>query len=59
MIHYYIKNQPNSKDPSGTIITVSSGLAGVTQPAGSAYSINKLGEQRLGEFVDAGIIYTI
>jgi len=53
MTHHYINSQPNSKSPSGTIITVASGLAGVTQPSGSAYSINKLGEQRFGEFVDA------
>jgi hypothetical protein len=55
MIHYYIKSQPDLKNPSGTIITVSPGLAGVTQPTGSAYSINKLGEHRFGEFVDAGM----
>lgn len=53
MVHYFIKSQSNTEDPIGTIITVSSGLAGLTQPAGSGYSINKLGGQRFGEFLDA------
>jgi hypothetical protein len=57
MIHHYIKSQPDSKDPSGTIISVSSGLAGLTIPGGSAYSITKLSEQRLGEFITAGMFF--
>ena len=55
MVHYYINSQKNPGDPTGTIITVSSGLAGITQPAGSGYYINKLGSQRLGEFLDVGM----
>lgn len=54
MIHYYIKTQPNPQEPVGTIISVSSCLAGMTNPGMSSYSIGKLAEQKLGEYVDAG-----
>jgi hypothetical protein len=50
----YIKSQPDPKNPSGTIISVSSGFAGRIHPGFSAYSVGKLGEQKLGEYVDAG-----
>ncbi|KAN0119209.1 NAD(P)-binding protein [Hyaloscypha variabilis] len=49
MNHYFIQAQPNPKEPTGTIITVSSGRAGLTAPGGSAYNISKLAEQRLAE----------
>jgi len=52
VVHHYIKSQPDSKSPRGTIIQVSSGLAGITQVSGSAYSISKLAGQRFTEFID-------
>lgn len=55
-VQFYIKSQPDPKNPSGTIISVSSGFAGKIHPGFSAYSVGKLGEQRLGEYVDAGMI---
>ncbi|KAF7890256.1 hypothetical protein EAF00_008571 [Botryotinia globosa] len=49
MTHHFIRSQPSPKSPTGTIITVSSGRAGLTGPGGSAYNISKLSEQRLSE----------
>ena len=54
IIHHFIRDQPNSKRPLGTIITVSSGLEGMIAPGRSSYSISKLAGHRLAEFVDAG-----
>ncbi|KAI9640760.1 hypothetical protein NHQ30_011069 [Ciborinia camelliae] len=51
MTHHYIKSHPNPKEPTGTIINVSSGRAAFTSSGGSAYNISKLGEQRLSEHV--------
>lgn len=53
-VQSYINSQPDPKNPTGTIISVSSGLAGRVHPGFSAYSVGKLGEQKLGEYVDAG-----
>ena len=54
MIHHFIKAQPNPKEPVGTIVSVSAGLIGLTNPGFSSYSIAKLAAQRLGEFIDVG-----
>ena len=54
MAHYFIKSQPSEKKTHGTIISVSSGLAGMTSPGYSSYSIAKLAEQRMMEYIDAG-----
>lgn len=47
-MHHYISAQ-NSTTPTGTVIAVSSGRAGLTMPNGSSYNIAKLAEQRLIE----------
>jgi len=57
MNHYFIQAQPNPKQPTGTIITVSSGRAGLTAPGGSAYNISKLAEQRLAEHLQLGKLH--
>ncbi|KAF7915359.1 uncharacterized protein EAE98_011225 [Botrytis deweyae] len=49
MTHHFIRSQPSPKSPTGTIINVSSGTAGLTGARGSSYSISKLAEQRLSE----------
>jgi NAD(P)-dependent dehydrogenase (short-subunit alcohol dehydrogenase family) len=49
MTHYFIQSHPDPKKPTGTIIGVSSGRAGLTGEGGSAYNIAKLAEQRLNE----------
>lgn len=49
MTHQWIQSQPNPKEPTGTILTVSSGRAGFTGVGGSSYNIAKLAEQRLNE----------
>jgi NAD(P)-dependent dehydrogenase (short-subunit alcohol dehydrogenase family) len=54
MTHYFIQSQPNPKEPVGTIITVSSGRAGLTGVGGSAYNISKVAEQRLNEHLQLG-----
>ena len=54
MSHYYIQSQRNPKEPTGTLITVSSGRAGLTSPGGSAYNVSKLAEQRLNEHIQLG-----
>ncbi len=59
MIHHFIRAQPNPEDPSGTIITVSSGRAGLTIPGGSSYNIAKLAAQRLTEHVHLGMYSTL
>ncbi|PQE04766.1 oxidoreductase short chain dehydrogenase reductase family protein [Rutstroemia sp. NJR-2017a BBW] len=47
LLHHYIKAQGD--DPTGTFVVMSSGLAGVTLPGFSGYSIAKLSQQRLVE----------
>jgi len=49
MTHYFIQSQADPKKPTGTIIGVSSGRAGITGEGGSSYNIAKLAEQRLNE----------
>jgi NAD(P)-dependent dehydrogenase (short-subunit alcohol dehydrogenase family) len=49
MTHQFIQSQPNPKEPQGTILTVSSGRAGLNTVGGSSYNIAKLAEQRLSE----------
>ncbi|KAI6717209.1 hypothetical protein JHW43_000384 [Diplocarpon mali] len=51
MSRNFILSQPNPEESKATIITVSSGRAGLTFPKGSAYNISKLAEQRLNEHI--------
>jgi hypothetical protein len=59
MIHNYIIAQPSTEAPTGTVINVSSGRAGITTAGGSAYNINKLAEQRLSEHVHVGKLFVL
>lgn len=43
------------KEPTGTVIVLSSGAASFTQPGMSAYAISKLIEIRLIEFLHIGM----
>lgn len=52
-IYHYVNSQADPSNPTGTIITVNSGLAGLIDTGISAYSIGKLAGQRLNEYVDA------
>lgn len=52
-IHHYINSQDNPSNPTGTIITVSSAIAGFMAEGFSSYGIGKLAEQRLVEYVDS------
>jgi len=54
MNHHFIQSQPDPKKPTGTIITVASGRAGITAEGGSAYNISKIAEQRLNEHLQLG-----
>lgn len=54
-VQSFVRSQPDPKDPTGTIVFVSSSLAGRIFPGFSSYSIGKLAEQRFGEYVDAGV----
>lgn len=54
MVHEFIQAQPNPKEPTGTIITVSSGRAGLTTVGGSAYNISKIAEEKLTEHLHEG-----
>jgi len=54
-VQSYIRSQPDPKNPTGTVVCVSSSLAGRVFPGFSAYSIGKLGEQKIGEYIDAGM----
>ncbi|KAH6710635.1 hypothetical protein BKA61DRAFT_489056 [Leptodontidium sp. MPI-SDFR-AT-0119] len=49
MTHHFINSQPNPKESTATVITVSSGRAGFTTADGSAYNISKIAEQRFNE----------
>ncbi|KAM3075172.1 hypothetical protein ACMFMG_007376 [Clarireedia jacksonii] len=51
LLHHYIKAQDDN--PKGTFIAMTSGIAGVTIPGYSGYSIAKLSQQRLVECVHA------
>ena len=50
----WMKSQPDSRKPEGTVINVSSGLEGIVQPGMSAYSSSKLAGHRYMEFVATG-----
>ncbi|KAK5194053.1 hypothetical protein LTR47_005356 [Exophiala xenobiotica] len=50
--HHFIKSQPNPKEPKGTFIETNSIIAGMIAPGFSAYSVSKLGGQRLIEYLD-------
>lgn len=50
----WIKSQPDPKQPVGTIINVNSGLAGLTIPKHSAYSVSKLASHKYMEYVAVG-----
>ncbi|KAL2060304.1 hypothetical protein VTL71DRAFT_9699 [Oculimacula yallundae] len=52
MSRYFIASQSTPHDPTGTIIYVTSGLAGILSPGFAAYSIAKLAGQRFTEFLD-------
>jgi len=54
MTHYFIQSQLNPKEPTGTIITVRSGRAGITAAGGLTYNISKIVEQRLNEHLQLG-----
>ena len=53
MIHHFIK-QFNGAEPTGTVIVLSSIAAGFLMPGVSAYSISKLVDVRLVEYLDVG-----
>lgn len=53
MARYFISTQSNPNDPVGSIVYLTSGLAGMIFPGGSGYSIAKMAGQRLTEFMDA------
>ncbi|KAK5211634.1 hypothetical protein LTR41_003095 [Exophiala xenobiotica] len=53
--HHFIKSQPNPKEPKGTFIETNSIIAGMIAPGFSAYSVSKLGGQRLIEYLDTGM----
>lgn len=52
----FIGSQDCSTDPSGTVVHVNSGIAGIVQPGTSGYAVSKLAAQRYIEFVAAGKI---
>lgn len=54
MSHYYVRSLPHKQESTGTLITVSSGRAGLTTAGGSAYNISKLAEERLNEHLQLG-----
>ncbi|KEF59475.1 uncharacterized protein A1O9_04319 [Exophiala aquamarina CBS 119918] len=48
---HWIRSQANPKEPEGTFINVSSGLAGIKIPGGSAYGSSKLAGHRYTEYI--------
>jgi NADP-dependent 3-hydroxy acid dehydrogenase YdfG len=54
-VNGYINAQDNPKDPKGTIISMTSGTAGMTYPTSSGYSVPKLAVQKFSELVHAGV----
>jgi hypothetical protein len=50
----WIRSQPDTKNPVGTVINVNSGLAGMVVPGDSSYGVSKLAAHRYMEFVQAG-----
>ena len=53
----WIRSQSNPQDPEGTFINVSSALAGVKLPGGSAYGSSKLAGHRYTEYVGMGELF--
>lgn len=53
MIHHFIK-QFNGAEPTGTVILLTSVAAGFLVPGMSAYSISKLVDFRIVEYLDVG-----
>jgi len=51
---HWIRSQANPKEPEGTFINVSSGLAGFKIPGGSSYGSSKLAGHRYTEYVGLG-----
>ena len=51
---YWIRSQPNAKEPEGTFINVSSALAGFALPGTSSYASTKLAGHRYVECLGAG-----
>lgn len=50
----FVQSQDDPKRPTGTIININSGLAGVVKEGLSAYSISKLAAHRHMEYVGKG-----
>ncbi|KAK5268226.1 hypothetical protein LTR99_003160 [Exophiala xenobiotica] len=50
-VRSYINSQPDPKKPTGTVINVNTGLAGVTVPGNSAYGTAKLAAHKYMEFI--------
>lgn len=50
----FTKSQPNPADPTGTVINVNSGLAGIRNPGMSAYTISEIAAHAHMEFVRFG-----
>ncbi|PVH78707.1 NAD(P)-binding protein [Cadophora sp. DSE1049] len=53
MAKHFISSQPTPADPVGTIIYISSIIAGQITPNFAAYAISKLAGQRFTEYLDA------
>ena len=50
----WIRSQQDPNNPTGTVIHINSGLAGMTHPGNSAYGTSKLAAHRYMEIVGAG-----
>lgn len=55
----WIRSQKEPSNPVGTIISVNSGMAGLTVPGHSAYSVSKLTSHKYMEYVAAGTLAPI
>lgn len=53
MIHHFLKQSSGSKQPDGTIITLSTGAAGMSLPSMSSYISSKGAQTRIMEIVHA------
>ncbi|KAK0114987.1 hypothetical protein ONS96_013461 [Cadophora gregata f. sp. sojae] len=53
MARFFINSQPTPTDPVGTIIYITSTMAGLMVPNFAAYAISKLAGQRFTEYLDA------
>ena len=50
----WIRSQPDSTNPTGTLIEVNTGLSGTIIPGASGYAGSKLSAHRFMEFVSTG-----